>query len=51
MTEVSCAISCSEAPGDFLLQLNHSQVTFKTIVIERHTEVRHEAQDFIAAAL
>src|SRR5215213_2609082 len=49
--EVPGSIRSSKAARDFLLQLDHPQVTFRTIVVEGHSEVRHEAQDFIAAAL
>ncbi len=49
MTEGACAIRCAEAAGDFLLEFHHPQIAFRTIVVEGHTCVRHEAQDFIAA--
>lgn len=49
--EVACAILSSKAAGDLLLKFDHSQVTFRAVVIERHTEVCHEAQDLSTPAL
>ncbi len=50
-TEVPCAIRRAEAAGDFLLEFDHPQIALRSIIVEGHTGVRHEAQDFIAASL
>ena len=47
-TEGASARICPEAAGDFLLKLHHPQVAFRAVIIERHTDVSHEAEDFIA---
>lgn len=50
-TEATSAVRRAEAAGDFLLEFDHPQITFRAVVIERHTGIRQKAQDFIAAAL
>ncbi len=50
-TEVSCSVRRAETARYFLLEFDHPQVAFRTIVIERHTRVRKKAQDFIASSL
>src|SRR4051812_15538498 len=44
-------ISSAETAADLLHQFQHPQVPFRTIIVERHTEVSHEAQDLVSLLL
>ncbi len=43
-----CARPTAETAGDFLLHLDHANVTFDEIVIERNSKVIDKSKDFAA---
>jgi len=45
-TELLGSVNGAECAGDLLLDLDHPQVSLALVVVEGHTEVVHEGQDF-----
>ncbi len=50
-TEVLCSLLSTEATGDLLLNLHHSQVSLRQIVVKRHPKIIHEPECFVAVFL
>lgn len=48
LAELFSSFLSSEAARDLLLDFQHPQITLRLIVVERHSEVRHEQQNFIS---
>jgi hypothetical protein len=49
--EASCAIVGPETAADLLYQFDHPDVPFRTIIVERHTKVCHEAKYIVSLLL
>lgn len=48
LAELYCSFLCSEVATDLLLDLQHSQITFRLIIIKRYSEIGHEQQYLIS---
>lgn len=50
-TEGARAVRRSETAADLLLQFDHPQISFRAIIIERHSKVGHKAQNGVTMLL